>query len=95
MNDPGEVAAMRALWAAVLLQALRDAAGLIQGKDAELRRRQADAWIGSSDFRTVGDLAGILVTEVAARRAVCALEQAEGERIARSLVVRRVRSVAK
>lgn len=62
----------RELWAAVLICNLNDAAGhLIAAYNSkqgsrEALQRQAKAWIGTSDFRHVCDLAGIDHTAVLA-----------------------------
>lgn len=78
-----EVAPMRMLWRAVLVQALREARGHIAntggaippaGRKLELRR--ARDWIGSRDFREVCELAGVSVT---AEEALAAVDGPRGE----------------
>lgn len=72
-----EVAPMRALWRAVLVQALREArgnivntGGAIPPKSRTFEHRRAVDWIGSRDFRAVCELAGVELTEAEVRAAL-------------------------
>jgi hypothetical protein len=66
-----EAACCRALWCAVLNQALADAAGLpasgLSPTVLAVARRRVEAWVGSRDFAEVCDLAGAEPGAVRAR----------------------------
>lgn len=66
MRLPGDAVGPRALFVAVLHQALSDALHL---KPDSIEQRQADLWIrrGGPDFRLICDLAGIDPERVRAR----------------------------
>lgn len=61
MTDDGDAAACRRLWVSVLVLAMKDCFQPLRGefRVPSLQRVQARSWIGSRDFRSVCELAGV------------------------------------
>lgn len=70
-DDPADNGRCRALWQAVLHQALSDAAGIkpsgTMAASLAVERRRIAAWVGGQDFVEVCDLAGVEPGPVRAR----------------------------
>lgn len=54
-----EAEACRQLWVGVVLQAARDVLDGVAAQDRPLMTLQAERWLGTADFRTVCNLAGL------------------------------------